>query len=205
MERDRDTEEEDSTPSPTGDAREKLKLAAHYAMLGFAPVVSVVALVVAVFVPGKHPDQAQQSEVDSRVESLNANLPASRGELDNFKIAMAHERSMREEERKKQDEQDKKIIQNVTRLQVKMKISPTLEEQLREAASARAVTSAVASAPVAASPAVVAVSAPVVTLPVAAAVSAPVAASAPPKAEKADKKHAQVKALKEAIEKFNRE
>jgi hypothetical protein len=205
MERDRDTEEEDNTPSPAGDAREKLKLAAHYAMLGFAPVVSVVALVVAVLVPDKHPDQARQSEVNSRVDSLNASLMASRSELDNYKVAMAHERSAREEERKKQDERDKKIIQNVTRLQVKMKISPTLEDQLREAVSARAVTSAVASAPVAASPAIIAISAPVVTSPAAVAISAPVAASAPPKAEKADKKHAQVKALKEAIEKFNKE
>lgn len=147
----RDIDAEEDTPVPENDAHAKLKLVAHYAMLGFAPVISIVALGVALFATGNHSDRAQISELNSRVEKLSASLSASREELENLKFSMSREKSQRSDERKKEEERDTKIIQNVTRLQEKLKIVPTLEEQLRAPASARTEAFPVAaSAPVAA-------------------------------------------------------
>lgn len=221
MARDIDAEEE-NTPAPKGDAREKLKLVAHYAMLGFAPVVSVLALGVALFAGVNHSDRAQIGELKSRVESLNASLSASREELENFKFSMSREKSQRADERKKEEEHDAMIVQSITRLQEKLKVTPTLEEQLR----------------VAATPVTLAASAPAVADKMQAA-SAPVSASAarksaaamqPPKidekkkvvatppAKKTDEKKKaapspkagenmspQVKALKNAIDQYNKQ
>jgi hypothetical protein len=51
--------------------------------------------------------------------------------VENLKFAMSREKSLRGEERKKDEELDEKVIQNVSRLQNKLKIAPTLEEQLQ--------------------------------------------------------------------------
>ena len=192
MESDINTEDDSPEPSKAGLARAKLKLVAHYAMLGFAPVVSVVALVIAVITSHNQSDQAQHSEYASRIDGLNSALSETQAEVESLKVALARERSIREEEHKKQDERDAKIVQNVTHLQTKSKVSPTLEEQLREA---RPVPAAVP--------------------PVALAASAPVAVSAPAASEKksivispapksAGKHDAQVEALKKAIDQFNK-
>jgi hypothetical protein len=177
--------------------RAKLKLIAHYAILAFAPVVSVVALVVAVIAVTSNQsqaDRAQLSELISRIDSLNASLADTKGELESLKFAMAREKTMRGEERKKVDERDTKIIQNVSRLQAKLKVSPTLEDQLREVASAPAAAPSVASA----------VSAPAAAPVPAAADKKPAVAAPKSKPEAADKTPAQAKVLKDAIEKFNK-
>jgi hypothetical protein len=194
MDRNSDTEE---VAAPVqSDMRAKLKIAAHYAMLGFAPVVSVVALVIAVVaVSGNSSksDRAQLSEYAARIESLNASLSETRNELENHKLAMVREKSQHADERKKADEYDAKVVQNISRLQAKMKVSPTLEEQLREAekvpASAPVVGNA-ASAPVTAPAATVAEKKPPIPEPV---------------IKQSEKTAPQVKALKEAIQKFNRQ
>jgi len=232
----RDVEaEDDDTPAPQGNGREKLKRVAHYAMLGFAPVVSIVALCVVLFSGGNHSDRAQLSELNSRIDSLNASLSASREELENIKFSITREKSQRADERNKAEERDAKIIQNVTQLQGKLKIAPTLEEQLRVAARAQAVAPPVAATPVAP----LAVSAPAeagkmqaASAPVtASAIKKPAAAIPAPKVEekkpaaavpakkaeekkkavpapapKAEEKMSpQVKALKKAIEQYNKE
>jgi hypothetical protein len=231
MVRDSDADNDD-TPAPKGDVQEKLKLVAHYAMLGFAPVVSIAALCIALFATGNHADRTQSSDLNSRLDDLNASFMASRTELDNLKFATSREKSLRGDEHKKRDELDEKIIQNVTRLQTKLKISPTLEEQLRIVANSQKVAPPV----VAAIPSHVAASAPVVTEKILSA-SAPVSASAvsnpasvtkskevakqpaatsaakvpekkaaPVPAPKAEEKMSpQVKALRNAIDQYNKE
>jgi hypothetical protein len=107
--------------------------------------------------------------------------------VEKLKTAIAQANVLQAEANKKQDEQAVKIIQNITPLQVKLKILPTLEEQLRQAAAASAVVPTAASAVAATS--------------VASAVVAASAVAAP-----AVKQHLpQVKVMKEAIEKYNKE
>jgi hypothetical protein len=69
---------------------------------------------------------------------LNTSLSDTKGELENFKFAMAREKTMRSQERKQVGERDTKIIQNVGCLQAKLKVFPTLEHQLRQADSSSA-------------------------------------------------------------------
>ncbi|MBI5891839.1 MAG: hypothetical protein HZB47_14415 [Nitrosomonadales bacterium] len=226
MDRDSDADDDQGTPAPEGDVRAKLKIAAHYAMLGFAPVVSVLALVAALFANGNHSDPAQLSELAAQVNNLNASLAASRAELENLKFGMSREKSQRGDERRKAEEIDELVIRNVSRLQTKLKVAPTLEEQLQAAVKAPEAASAAAgaaSAPVAAAPVKQhAVSAAVAAGPdkkpaTAATVSANPPAAATPKPD--EKKKAapvpapkpspklspQVKALKDAIDQYNKD
>jgi len=190
---DRDNNDEEAATPAAADSR--LKIIARYAMLAFAPVLSVVALVVAVIaVTGNQSqsDRSHLSELTTRIDGLNASLSEAKGELDNLKFAMARDKAMRGDERKKSDELDAKIIQNVTRLQTKSKVAPTLEDQLREPVSTPAAIPAVTSA----ASAPVAAPAPVMTD------KKPVAAA--PVLKGGEKSASQTKALKDAIEKFNK-
>jgi len=190
---DRDNNDEAAAAPATADSR--LKTIARYAMLAFAPVLSVVALVVAVIaITGNQSqsDRSHLSELTTRVDGLYASLSEAKGELDNLKFAMARDKAMRGDERKKSDELDAKIIQNVTRLQTKSKVAPTLEDQLREPVSTPAAIPAVTSA----ASAPVAAPAPVMTD------KKPVAAA--PVLKGGEKSASQTKALKDAIEKFNK-
>lgn len=230
--RERDAADEDEAAPEGNQLRQKLKLVAHYAMLGFAPVVAVMALLVAIF-SGNHSDTAQAGDVNARIDSLNASLQATRSELDNLKFVMSREKAMRLDERRKMEDVDEKIVQNVTRLQTKLKVAPTLEEQLRVAASAPVAAASVESKV----PVSVGVSAPVAAeklqaapAPIpATAAQKPVAATPAPKADekikasaalpkntgeknppapvpKAEEKMSpQVKALKNAIDQYNKQ
>ena len=220
--RERDAEEEPAPASKAGLVLAKLKIAGRYAVLA-APAVAVSALVVAVIAVSNNQSgagQAKLSELTAKVDNLNASLSAAKSDLDTLKLAMAHERAMHAEERKKEDMQDEKIVQSVTRLQVKLKVTPTLESQLREMASAPAISPSVASA--ASSPVVAPVTAAAGKQAVAAQPAPKVAdgktaaekpkpgpagkraAVAPSRSQSTDKTPDQVKALKEAIEKFNK-
>jgi DNA-binding protein H-NS len=181
-------------PSKADLVRLKLKLISSYVIDGFAPFVAVIALIVAmVAVNGNKSGQAQLSQsaakIDSmaaKVDSMSAILLASRAELEKLKAAKAQENALQQEENKKQDERLTPVIQSISKLQVKMKISPTLEEQLHQPASAAAATPFAASA---------------VSVP-AAAVAVPAKADVATGADK--KPGAQVQILKEAINKFNK-
>ena len=105
------TAEDDSTASLKSVLlRARLKLAVHYALQAFAPVVSVVALVIAVVAINSHSEQAQQIEFAARMDDLNASLAETKGELENLKVAIARERSLREEEHKKSDERTRRLF-----------------------------------------------------------------------------------------------
>lgn len=177
----RQEREESSEAEETSVAPSKLKTAARYAMLGFAPLVAVVALVVAVMaVSGNRSGEEELGKAVAATDGLKKDLEAARTELDRLRLAMASDKSRQEEERLKQKELEARLVQNITQLQVKMKISPTLEQQLQPPASAPAAAPAAASA-----------------------AAAPAAMSATKDTGK--ELSPQVKAIKEAIEKFNRQ
>lgn len=176
--------------SKTDKARLKLKLIARYALLGLAPAVAVVALVVAVIaITDNRSSQKQLGETAAKIEGLNTSLLATKGEFEKLKASMAKEKALQNEEFSKQDERVSKIIQNITPMQVKMKIRPTLDEQLSQAPNVSAVvpvTPHVAAAPATPQPS--------------SATSAP--AKTPASADK--KISPQVKAMKEAIQQYNK-
>jgi hypothetical protein len=205
--RSRNAEEEESTPSKADLARARLKVIARYAMTGFAPVVSVAALIIGVIAISNAQSQSDRTkfgELESRIDSLNANLSETKSELENLKFTQSREKTMRGEEHKKLDEQGAKIIQSVTLLQTKLKVSPTLEEQLRAPASPRLPASVgAASAPVVAPVSSAANKMQAVTSEQAVAKKPVVATTPKPKAP--DNASDQVKALREAIEKFNKQ
>ncbi|HLP98818.1 MAG TPA: hypothetical protein VK149_10265 [Sideroxyarcus sp.] len=175
-------EDDNQVPSRADLIRQKLKIVAHYALLGFAPVVAVIALVVAVVaVTGNRAGRTQFDEMTAKLEEVKVGLAASKNEMENLKIIVARQKAQLEEEQKRQDELIAKIVPNVTKLQVKMKISPTLDEQLHQPASAPVAV------PAADAPAHAASAAP--------ATSAPAAAGKQPPQK--------LQAIKEAIEKFN--
>ena len=165
----------------------KLKLVGVYILDGFAPVVAVVAVIVAVMaINGNKSGQVELAQSTARIASLSENLLASKAEVEKLKTALAQEKLSKEDERKKQNEQMAKIIQGVSNLQAKMKVSPTLEEQLQQPVAPLVLSPAVAT--------VAAVSAKSATVPATAAVTTG-----------ANKKSGdQGKVLKEAVDKFNK-
>ncbi len=123
------------SPSKSAIVLLKLKLVANYAMYA-SPVLAVLALIVGTFsLAGNLSTREQLGVAATRLESLNTSLSASKDELEKLKAAIAQGKAMQEEERKKQDELVSEIIRNVTNLQIRMKIYPTLEEQLIQHAS----------------------------------------------------------------------
>lgn len=120
--------------------RLKLKTIGNYILDGFPPFVAVIALLVAVYALNRHDaSQAKLNDAVSTINSLNASLSLSKGELEKFKAAIAQEAATKLVENNKHNEQLEKTIQSVSKLQVKMKVSPTLEEQLKHDAAASAV------------------------------------------------------------------
>jgi tetrahydromethanopterin S-methyltransferase subunit B len=147
-------------------------------MLGLVPVLSVIALAIGVVaITGNRSVEEQLSKYTTKIENLNASLTFSKIELEKLKTSIAQEKSFQEEERKKVDEKIEKIIHNLTPLQVKLKMFPTLEDQLRLAAMTSAVVPATAS-------------------------SVPATSAVASVTEKKPTKQVQV--MKEAIEKYNK-
>lgn len=209
MDRNIDREDEsEEAPDAGQQFRAKLKVVAHYALLS-SPVLALLALVLAsaAIVLGRSaPQQADDSS--ARIESLSAGLTETKNELESLKFTLARERSQRAEERKRAEEREAAIVQHVSRLQTKLKVAPTLEEQLKAASRAPAasgVPSAETAAHAATSAPAVAETKPAVA-PAATAVDKTHAAPATAEKKTApatEKTPAQVKALKDAIDKFN--
>ena len=186
------TEDGSAPPSKAALLRAKLKLVGSYAMRGFAPVMSVVALVIAVLgFTGNRSGQVQFDKVAAGMDNVNASLATSKTRLEKLEASMVQEQTAQQDERRKRDTQVTEIIQGVTRLQEKMKVFPTLEEVLYLPASA-AVAAPPAVAPASAAPSAVA--------PAVAAKSA-VAAAAPAVKEK---KPSQAQIIKDQIDRFNK-
>jgi hypothetical protein len=137
---DRKAGEDEAPLSKAAMIRKKLMLVAGYMMDGFAPVVAVTALIVAVMAfNGNRSGQTMAGQSASRLESMNVNLTATKSELEKLKTTLIKDKAMQDDERKKLDERLAKIIQAISQLQAKAKVSPTLEEQLNQPAAKAAV------------------------------------------------------------------
>lgn len=205
MDRNIDREDErEETPAAGQQFRAKLKVVAHYALLT-SPVLALLALALAVaaLVLGRSAPQAV--DPSARIESLGASLTETKNELESLKFTLARERSQRAEDRKRTEEREAAIVQHVSRLQNKLKVAPTLEEQLKEAN--RASSHAASGVPSAETAAHAATNTPAVTeakSAVAPAAAAPATAEKKPAPATTEKTSAQLKALKDAIDKFNK-
>lgn len=125
-----------ATPSKAG----TMQKVGRYLMLGFAPTVAMAALAVAgLAVSGNKSGEEQVDKNIATMKTIDASVAAAKSGMDKIQLGMLKEKTMQneefarqEEKIAKQEEVMTKIIQNVTRLQVKMKIRPTLEDQLAE-------------------------------------------------------------------------
>jgi len=180
------TVEDEAPLSKAAMIRKKLMLVADYMMDGFAPVVAVIALIVAVMAfNGNKSGQTMVGQSASRLDNMNASLTATKAELEKLRATLVKDKAMQDEERKKLDERLVKSIQAISQLQVKAKVSPTLEEQLSLPVAKTAATSPSAASNVTA-------------------VTTAVPASTAVKTSPEKKTGAQATVLKEAIEKFNK-
>lgn len=167
--------------------RTKGKVIAAYVLDGFAPFAAVAALIIAVMaINANQSSQAQAGKVIAKMEMLNSNLLAYKSELAKLRADMALQAAKEDGTNKKLDGQELQIIQSVSKLQKKMKISPTLEEQMQVTASS--VTVQPSNMPTAAAK---------VTTPV----SAPAKTIAP--TSSAEKSVGRIDVLRDAINKFN--
>jgi hypothetical protein len=174
---------EEGAPSKGDLIRMKLKIVAGYVVMGFAPIASAIALTLAIVaLVVTQSAQTQSDEASGKLGQLNASLATYRTELDKLRAELAQEKALREEQQKKQDELIARIVPALSQLQGKLKIAPTLEEQLQQPASS----------PVAA------------TAPAAAAATTPAAPATPAPAAADKKTSTQVQNLKEALDKFNK-
>lgn len=203
---------EDSAPTTSNKeilrmlVRLRLKFIINYILDIIVPAVAVIALIVAVMsFNDNHSSQSQLDKNTEIMDRLNSSLSASSAELEKLKSTVAQDKTMQEEARKKQAEEREKIVQSISQLQSKMKISPTLEEQLRQSLAGSAVVSSVAGT--AASSVASAAAAPSVASAISAAsavTSVTAMPAATPPAKASDKKPgSQAQVLTEAIEKFN--
>ncbi len=165
--------------------REVGDIVAHNAAI----ILAILAVTISfVSIYGLKTSQASLAEATSKVNDLATRLASSKLAFERYQAAVVKEQSAQEEERKKLDEVLKQIIQSVSQQQVKMKISPTLEEVLRAGAAAQPGSAVAATTP---------------TTPTAA--TAVVAEKKPlPATEPAAKPLSpQVQTIKDAIKKFN--
>lgn len=169
---------------------DRLKVAGSLAGKYAALAVALLALVLA-YLAGTREAVApnQLNDANAKIADLGARLAAANDEIAKLQFIHLQEKSGREELRRKQDEMNRKVVESVSRLQTKMKISPTLDEALRR--EEQAAQAAAASAPAAAEP--------VAKAPAPAATPAPIPAPAPHA-----KQGTQAQSIKDAIEKFNR-
>lgn len=193
----------------------KLKKVLGYAVMGFAPVVALTALGIAVSVLlGNQSAHTQLHNDAVAIERLNSALAVSKIELERLKVAAAKESAAQNEKLKQQDGELMKLTQSIIPLQIKLKISPTLGDPVLPASLSEPQPAVVHPVPV--KEKVVVHSPPEVShkaIPkkakaaavephAASAVAAPVKSS---ESSEADKKLSpQVRAMKEAIEKFNK-
>lgn len=184
---DKDLPQEGSTGGWQARLREVGDIVAHNAAIILA-ILAVTISFVAIY--GLKTSQANLAEATAKVNDLTARLTASRIAFEKYQATVLKDQSMQEEERKKLDEVLKQIILSVSQQQVKMKISPTLEEVLRAGAgTATQASSAVAAANT--------------PNPAGATTVAAEKKPASTDAQPAKPTNPQVQSIKEAIQKFN--
>ncbi|MDP2805330.1 MAG: hypothetical protein Q8O24_05250 [Gallionellaceae bacterium] len=220
-----------AAPSKADRMRLLLKVVARFGLMGLPPALALAALAVAVIALNSNKaNVAQLSKIEAEIASLNTSLSATKAEVDKLKFAAAKEKNLQSEWHAKSEERISTIVQNMTPMQIKMKIRPTLEEQLSQPASA-AIAATPAHAAPATPPAPHVAPAPTHAAPTPRVAEKPAAKPAPvkvipkpeakheaaPHAKEPAKKtsptpatssnektvHPQVKVMKEAIEQFN--
>lgn len=157
----RNEPDEAASPSKADGDHTAPKITVHGAMLGIALLVAIVALVVAIAaVSGNRASQAELGGALAKLDAANAIMKASKAELGNLKAelgglkaGMGQYKARQEESRKNQEAMNEKTVQAVSRIQAKLKISPRLDAQLQQGASAPFAAPSIVSAP-AASPSV---------------------------------------------------
>ena len=128
---------EEDTPAPPSTA----KLLARYIMLGFAPFVAVLALMFAIISMARIPAmQAKISDAESKVHKLEADLKSSRLELEKLQDALQQEKTALAQGDRIHAGLTAQIVQNVTQVQARLKIHPTLEQQLGQTGAAPTVS-----------------------------------------------------------------
>lgn len=164
---------------------EKMQRIVQYAIPAIALIVAIAALVFAVLTGnGSKGSQEQLGKAEAKIEALTASLTATKGELDQFKALWMQEKALREKVRKEQDDLTARIVQNIVPIQTKLKLKPTLDEQLQQPMNIPA------AAPVANTHAP--------------APSAHLVTETTPEAKSDAKPSPQVQAVKKAIEQFNK-
>lgn len=185
----KDTPEEIAAAGTGGGWQARLREAGDIVAHNAAIILAILAVTLSFFsIYGLKASQASLAEATSKVNELAARLASSRTAFEKYQATVVQEKIAQEEERKKRDDVLKQIILSVSQQQVKMKISPTLEEVLHAAAGTQA-SSAVAAANTP-NPAVATT---------VAAEKKPASTDAQP----AKPTNPQVQSIKEAIQKFN--
>lgn len=126
-------------PAGKDAAKQKLKRILVIAVSGVSPVLALAALGVAFYaLTGSRSEHAQSEKYATAIEASNAGLAASRQELDKLKLssaALARENAELTEKLKKQEVLLARVVQNITPVQARLKMTPTLESQLQQLAS----------------------------------------------------------------------
>jgi cell division protein FtsB len=116
-----------------GSKGEKMQKVVQYAIPAVTLVIAIAAAVFAMLAGnGSKASQEQLSKADAKIEALTASLAAAKGEVDQLKALVAQDRALREKVRKEQDELVARIVQNIVPIQTKLKLKPTLDEQLHQ-------------------------------------------------------------------------
>ena len=183
--------EGDAAPSRADQLRQQLKVVAHYLSIGFAPLAAAAALALAIVaLVANQSVQSHSYDVTAKLGQLSASLLATKSEMEKLRAELNQEKALREEAQKQLQQQQElsgKLVQATSHVQTKLKIMPTLEEQLRQPATPPA--------PAAASAQPAPIPAP----------SAAAAAPAPTPPAAGDKKAGtSIHGLKEALDKLNK-
>lgn len=123
-------------PSKLDVLRVKLKGVTHYLRLGIVPGIAVLGVGLGFWALLQNSANKHRIESDAAViEELRTTLAMSRKEFEKLKTAVQKEKAAHNEKLKKYEERIVKIIENLTPIQVKLRISPTLEQQLNPPAA----------------------------------------------------------------------
>jgi hypothetical protein len=133
--------------------RLKFKKIADYVMDALLPLVAVIAVIIAVMALNvAKSNRTEFGQSSSTLDHLNTNLKSLKSEVEKLKLALQQEKMLHAQLISKQEEQTRLLVQHVSKLQDKLKISPTLELLMLQAASTVVVQGAIPAAVAASQP-----------------------------------------------------
>ena len=132
-----DRDKSRTNPSATSPGTAKQSRAGHYVKIILAPLVAVLSLTFAIVAFNKYEvSQERLEKLSMQNANLSASLSATQVALKNLQSEIILDNALHGSEQKQREAQIAIIIKNINSLQIKKKISPTLEAQLRQASSA---------------------------------------------------------------------